>query len=74
MVVHYFYLVSVCTYPAEANPPLVIDTDTVLSFTVGLQGLQMVALRSAQIAQMPSLVQKQQFTPCDPLDLCRQPF
>src|SRR5260370_32131414 len=37
--------------PFEANPPLVIDADAVLSGPVGFQGLQFVAAQCAEVSQ-----------------------
>lgn len=59
--------------PAEANPPLVIYTDAVLAFAVVFQRFQVIAIRHPQVVQTPRLIQQQQFSPGNALNLCWQP-
>jgi hypothetical protein len=73
MVVRNFNVQRILALPAEANPPLVIDADTVLAFAVVFQGFQVVAIRHAQFIQAPRLMQQEQFPPRHALDLLRQP-
>ena len=37
--------------PFETNPPLVVDTDAVLAFTVALKGFETIARQSGQILE-----------------------
>jgi hypothetical protein len=54
--------------PAEADPPLVVDADTVLPPTVALQWLEPVARREAQVLKALRLAEDQQLTPRSSLD------
>src|SRR5438094_8261905 len=73
MVVHDFHVQRILALPAEANAPLVIDTDAVLPVPVALQRFKPISRRSAQISQAPGLVQQQQLSPSRPSNLRRQP-
>jgi hypothetical protein len=73
MVVHNFYVKRIFSLPAEANAPLVIDSDALLPRSVPLQSFQPVARRNSQIVESPRLVQQQQFPPRYPLNLSWQP-
>ena len=63
MVVRNFNVQRILALPAEANPPLVIDADAVLAFAVVFQSFQVVAIRDAQVIQVPRLMQEEQFPP-----------
>jgi hypothetical protein len=69
MVIYDFHVECVLALPAEANPPLVINPDTVLSFAIASQGFQAIAIRRAKIGQAASLVQQKQLSPSDSLNL-----
>jgi hypothetical protein len=58
--------------PAEANPPLVINTDAVLSLTVAFQCFQSVAWRQLQVAQLARAVQLRELPQGNALNLRRQ--
>jgi len=73
MVVNDFHLVRVCPFPAEAQTPLIIDPDAVLTGTGTLQGFQSVAWRGAKVVQPARLVQPQQLASGHPLNLRGQP-
>jgi hypothetical protein len=45
--------------PYEAEPPLIVDADTVLALTVAAQTLQTVARRHAQIFDLPRGIDSQ---------------
>src|SRR5207302_6579166 len=47
MVVHDFHVQLILALPAEANAPLVIDTDAVLPVPVALQRFKPISRRSA---------------------------
>jgi hypothetical protein len=49
MVVYNFHGIGVAILPPEANPPLVINTDAVLSSPSALQGFQPIARRQPQV-------------------------
>ena len=51
MVVHNLNVVCACIGPAEANAPLIIDADAVLSAAFSLQRLKMITGRNAEVSQ-----------------------
>ena len=53
MVVRDFHVVSVPLAPPEANAPLIVDTDTVLTVTHTAQCLEVVCRRSAKSVESP---------------------
>ena len=50
MVVDNLYLVSVAVFPAEADPPSVVDTDAVLNAAIAVKSFQSVP-REGKVAQ-----------------------
>jgi hypothetical protein len=50
MVVDNLHVVGVTLFPAEADPPLVVDTDAVLTATIAVKLFQFVP-RESEIAQ-----------------------
>jgi hypothetical protein len=69
VVVHYLNLVSHVVVPDKTNAPLVIDEDAVLSFSIILQGLQVVTGRNSQTDQFRESMQLQELSPCHPFDV-----
>jgi hypothetical protein len=53
-------LMGVALLPAEAQTPLVVDSDTVLPRSIADQPLQTVARERGEIAQRARLVQSQE--------------
>ncbi len=51
MIVHNLNLVSVSFAPNEADPPLIIDADTVLFASVSTQGFETIARWDMQVFQ-----------------------
>jgi hypothetical protein len=49
MVVHDFDVVRITFVPTEAQPPLIVDSDGVLPFSVALEGLQSIPRQTSQI-------------------------
>ena len=49
MIVHDLNVSGITTGPAEANPPLVVDTNTVLPRPITAQGLQTIPWNRSQI-------------------------
>ncbi len=47
-------------WPLEANPPLIIDTDTVLAFAIAAERLQTIAGNGLKILQRLGTVKAQQ--------------
>jgi hypothetical protein len=58
--------------PAEANPPLTIDSDTILTAPVAFQGFKAVSGRGAQVAQVQRLVDLDQATKSSAVQVGRQ--
>jgi len=54
--------------PYEANSPLVIDPNAVLTSSISLERLQAVARRNAEILQLSGGVKVEQFTPSHAFD------
>jgi hypothetical protein len=61
MVVNNFDVMAMAIAPNEADPPLLIDPDGVLSLPVSPHRLQLVSRRRCQDAQFRRGVQLQQF-------------
>lgn len=62
VIIHDFYVVRVTVTPPEAYPPLLVDSDAVLSGAVTRKTLQPVARRDAEIAKLLSGIHKQQLS------------
>jgi len=56
MVIHDLDVLCVPIAPYEADPPLVIDTNTVLAFAAAFQGFQSVRGGEAEIIQAESSI------------------
>ena len=54
MVVNDLNVLGACIDPTEANAPLIVDADTVLSSAVPLQCLEAIARRNAKIIKATS--------------------
>jgi len=72
MIIHNFNVMRVLALPAEANAPLVVDADAVLSGAVALQGFQVIAGRQPQVAQLARTVKLRELAERHALDLRRQ--
>jgi hypothetical protein len=68
MVVCYFNVIDISVFPAKTDPPLIVDPDTVLSFTVSLQGFQPVSGRDLEVLKVFGPMQVQEPPPRDPFD------
>jgi hypothetical protein len=51
MVINDLHVVDISLSPGEANPPLVIDPDTMLFLAVAFQSLKPVAWRDLQVLE-----------------------
>ena len=51
MIVFYFNIISVSNFPAKAEPPLIIDPDTILPLPITPQGFEAVAGRDQEVFQ-----------------------
>jgi hypothetical protein len=57
--------------PLEANPPLIVDTDAVLSMPVTVQRFQTIARRNTQIVELFGGVNNEKLAPRSTLNLIR---
>ncbi len=57
MVVNNLHVVGIPIAPDKADTPLIVDADAVLSFSVALEGLQMIARRRGQVAEFGGNIQ-----------------
>jgi len=62
VVVDDFHVRRTIVGPPEANPELVVDPDTVLSFPITLQRLQPIARRRSQELQGVRSIKHREFT------------
>jgi hypothetical protein len=68
MIIDNFYVVGVPFAPDEAEPPLLIDPDAVLSLSVAMQKFQAISRRRGQVSQLRGAVQLPKLPACDMLD------
>jgi len=64
-------VVGVVADPAEADPPLVVDTDAVLTETIRGKLLQMIRRRHSEVSQTGRGIEHQQFTKGDSVKIRR---
>ncbi len=72
MVIHNLNAFCVLPRPLKTNPPLIVDSDTVLPLPRTLQGFQPVAGWTSKIVQGSSLVKILQFPPSHLLHILSQ--
>lgn len=60
VVVHNLHIIGPAIGPDEANSPLVVDADTVLTPAIAAKGFKVIAGRAAQIGQFAGVVQHDQ--------------
>jgi hypothetical protein len=68
MIVHDFYVVGFVPHPPEANPPLIVDANAVLTLASTNQRFQPVAGRRSQVIESRCASEHGQLTPGDPLN------
>jgi hypothetical protein len=74
MVVHDFHFVSVPVAPSEANAPLIIDTDTELSFSLTLQVLEAISGRYHERGDVVRRIEHNQLSEGGTLDSPESPY
>src|SRR4051812_23557536 len=72
VVVDDFDVVRIVLSPDEANPPLLVDPDRMLSLPIGLQRFEPVGRRYLQICKPPRAIQQAQFAQGAFLNVRRQ--
>jgi hypothetical protein len=60
--------------PAEADPPLVVDPDAVLTLAVSVESLQSIPRRNAEVIKRCCRIQHPKLPQCDPLHVRSQSF
>ena len=65
MVVHNLNVFRACIGPAEANAPLIIDADAVLSAAVPFQRFKMITRRNPEVFKPAGDLQLPQLSPGD---------
>jgi hypothetical protein len=68
VIVDDLYVVGVPFSPSEAQAPLVVDPDAVLSLSAAMQGFQAISRWRPQVTQIGGAVQLPKFSPCNALD------
>jgi hypothetical protein len=68
MIVDDLNLLSATITPYEANPPLIVDADRVLSLAIALKRFEPIARRLTQIVQCADAIEQQQLATGLPLD------
>ena len=71
MIVDDFNVQGVTVTPPEADPPLLIDPDAVLAFSIALQSLELIRARNRKIPQISSSIQLLQLHQRPLLNLAR---
>jgi hypothetical protein len=74
MVINDLHIERVSVLPPEADAPLLIDADTVLSLAIALQRFQLIRRRNYEIAQINGTVQILQLLTRPLLDLSIEPL
>src|SRR5690348_14521434 len=72
MVVDDFNFMGIAVLPEEADAPLVIDPDAVLTFAVTFQGFQAIRGRNTKVFQGRRSIEHAEFAARDLLDIGRQ--
>ena len=65
MVINNFDTVRAAICPTEANTPLIVDSNAVLTRTIALECLKMIAGWNPQIIKPISDFELSEFSPCD---------
>jgi hypothetical protein len=71
MVIYNFNIEGVTLVPEEADPPLVINSYTVLSNAFSAKCLEPIGRWHAKVVQGSGIVDHSQFSPCNLLDKLR---
>jgi hypothetical protein len=73
VIVDNFHIVSVAIGPGEADPPLVIDADAVLTLAIAAKLLKPITRRRAQILERLGGVKDDEFAQHDAAKVSRKP-
>jgi hypothetical protein len=67
MVVNDLNIERASIFPTEADPPAIVDPDTMLTLPVPSQSFQMIPGRDPQVLEKARPMKVQQLSPCGPL-------
>jgi hypothetical protein len=73
MVFNDLHILGTISYPAEADPPLIVDPDALLPLTVATQSLQSIAGRNAQVIEANGDLELAQLAACHDRDALKAP-
>ena len=74
MVITELNILGISIFPAKAQSPLVVDTKAMLTLSIMLERFQAIAGRAAQVVQIDSLVDHDQFASSGIGNIRRSPF
>ncbi len=69
MVIRDLYILSVASIPFEANAPLIIDANAILTGPIASQLLQAISRRHSQVLQGHGAIEHSQFAQRDLLNI-----
>ena len=69
MIIDDLYVFSTSIRPPKTNPPLLVDTNTVLARSFAFQGLEGISRRYSQIIESRGDFELPQLSPCDRSDI-----
>jgi hypothetical protein len=72
VVIHDLYLVGISFSPLEANPPLIVDADAILTLAIPRELFEVVARRDTQVFQLFCGVYYGELAPGYPVQVCRK--
>jgi len=72
VVIDDFDVEDIPTIPTKANPPLIVDSDAVLSLACSLQSFQTVRRRDPKIGKSTRTIQHSQFPQSHLVNIARQ--
>jgi len=65
VVINYFHIFRACIRPTEADTPLIVNTNTVLTGTITFECFKMISRGNSQIPNLISDLKLSEFTPCN---------
>ncbi len=68
MLIDDFHFIGITATPNEADSPLLVDSDRMLTLSYAAQSLQMIPWRRSKNTQMRSSMSFEQFSHGDPLE------
>jgi hypothetical protein len=69
VVINNFNLMRSIYAPHKTDPPLIVNANTVLPFSIDLECFELISGRHSQAQQIGSSMQLQQLPPCDSLNI-----